>query len=297
MKKLYLLLLSFAFLFTKAQTDFRFADSTAQWNVLGVQYGVSFPSVSFSTDVYSITKDTLIKNISYQEIKTGYRRFYLRRDSLQDVYMFGFPDTLERRIYSFTKQPGDSFVVTAHFANEYLGCRIDSVDSLMMDKVRKRWFVTYFRSGFAGDVRNDIWVEGIGSTFRHFLYPASSAFTVDYSESLLCFSENGDVLYQDTTHQTCYLDTVVWLGVSKDFKLHPCITYLSQLNSLVVDMNTSMKENLLLSVYNLTGQLLLQEELTEQTTRIDVSALAKGVYLYEVVSGKQRVKSGKLPVQ
>jgi len=51
-----------------------------------------------------------------------------------------------------------------------------------------------------------------------------------------------------------------------------------------------------ISILNLSGQELLHQEITEQTTTIDVSTLPRGVYVVKVV-GENRVLAGKFVKQ
>jgi hypothetical protein len=52
-----------------------------------------------------------------------------------------------------------------------------------------------------------------------------------------------------------------------------------------------------LQLFDLTGRMVLAQELRERSERIDVSALNKGMYLYRVASGKERLGSGKVVIE
>jgi len=47
-------------------------------------------------------------------------------------------------------------------------------------------------------------------------------------------------------------------------------------------------------IYNQSGQLVQTEALTGVTTTVDMSALASGVYVYEVWDGAKRLSGGKV---
>ena len=180
-----------------SQTNFRFADSTAQWNVLREPFSCTAPpnSQCFETLITKFEKDTVINGRSYQKLSgNGYGQlspYYFYKDSLQRVFRLIDSNYL---IYDFSKHAGD----TIH-GNDYsvpITTLVDSVDTIFMVYPRKRMFVNYWGL-------KDIWIEGIGSIYTNFLYPGGSALLVDYGiDSLLCYSENNQVLYHLTSTET-----------------------------------------------------------------------------------------------
>lgn len=59
-------------------------------------------------------------------------------------------------------------------------------------------------------------------------------------------------------------------------------------------VNIKLKENGMLSLYNLNGQCLLQEELTQGVHELNLNQLKSGTYLFKVLSDSGEVNSGKL---
>ena len=106
----------FVFLFTEVvngQTNFHFADSTAQWNELeGVWTGNPPNYVNYYTTTFTANTDTVINAINYQIIISDNDEVYLRRDSLNRVYAHygnSISDSFENLLYDFSKQTGDTF--------------------------------------------------------------------------------------------------------------------------------------------------------------------------------------------
>jgi hypothetical protein len=132
----------------------------------------------------------------------------------------------------------------------------------------------------------------------HFLYPELENYIIDGPVySLLCFSENSSLVYSNANYQSCSIDSVVWLGVNDTKDDNVKIGYSRHSKEAIVNYSAMPDTPPYFIIYDLTGRLLLQKELTEQTTRIDLSSLAKGVYVYQVVSNNQKLKSGKLSLQ
>jgi hypothetical protein len=299
MKKLHLLLFSFAFLFTYAQTDFRFADSTAQWNVITADNGMWCNCISYFTTTYTVIKDTIVAGNWYQKLRDDNgQTYFIRQDSLQQVFYRNTYDSTEFKIYDFGKQAGDTFRMASQYSGGFGGVLmyVCSTDSVNFDKPRKRVFLSPFDSTGCNSPHN-IAIEGIGMLNAHLLYPELENYIFDgQMHSLLCFSENSAVIYHQPGFASCQEDTFYYVSSPKLKEEADVRVYSSQSErdgSIIVQLyeQTSVMS---ISLYDLTGRLLLQKELTEQTTRIDCSALAKGVYFYQVVSNKQRIKSDKL---
>jgi hypothetical protein len=60
-----------------------------------------------------------------------------------------------------------------------------------------------------------------------------------------------------------------------------------------VTINTGMTDHPAISIYNLQGQLLMQQQVQQGKTDIDISELAKGVYIVKLYSNA-RVEAGKI---
>src|SRR5688572_7461658 len=136
MKKVLLLACIFLSFKGFSQTNFRFADSTAQWNVLYTSTGGTTAPGTKQTIVYTVQKDTVISGKSYQRIDDR----FTRRDSTGVVYQISNLDTNEYVLYDFSKQGGDSIRNMGFLCCEIL-CVVDSVDSVFIGHNRKRMFV------------------------------------------------------------------------------------------------------------------------------------------------------------
>lgn len=302
MKKLYLLLFLFAFLFTKAQTDFRFADSTAQWNVMEKMLNYGNGQAKIITEKLTLDGELNYGGKMYQGVRSqGFLYHKIRQDSLKQVWLIPFNDTAEHLIYDFGLSVNDTVRVYDAFTTHSYSvvCRVDSVDLLMLDKPRKRMFLSCGNS-LNALYHPDVWVLGVGSLNSYMLNPGVDSIMLPNSElwleTLLCFEEKSQLLYFNAQYNSCDIDSN-WVEVTGIPFVSNVVTVVVRAGILEVTLSEVSQGVGKCYLYDLTGRLLLQKPLTEQTTRIDLSALAKGVYLYELVSDKQRIKSGKLLVE
>jgi hypothetical protein len=304
MKTLLLFHTQFLLLLVAAQTDFHFADSTAQWNVLSAQYEIGGPRIYLSTGIFKIAKDTIIGQYTYQEILETHN-YFIRKDSSQKVFGLSSRDSAEHLLYDFGLGLHDSTIVF-NALNDWpynsFGCRVDSSDTVVMDRARKRLFISYNTgSGWFG---KDKWIEGIGSTDYHFLSPGNNPQALDGPvQSLLCFMENGAVIYHDTSNffdvskTSCLLSGII-NGVRQiagdKFSLvpNPCIN-----GDISVSIHEVGALPGLLKLFDITGKLISQKQLTEKSTHISLNDVSKGLYLYDIISTGQKISSGKLVVE
>lgn len=293
--KRYLLLLAIS-VFTSslfAQTNFRFADSTAQWNVLS---HYSWPPY-YNTLTYKINGDTLLGTTYYQKIELdGSLSNFIRQDSLRRVFYRRVSDTVDFLIYDFGKNPGDTFSVKSQwgFMNPN-GVRfyVCAVDTMYWGRPRKRMILGL--SSINGcNQQNYLAVEGIGMIRANFLYPDLEHYLFDGEHyQLLCFSENNNLLYHDTTYSSC---TAVWNGID-DIKITIAISPNPTTNSITIQSENNLPPQTNFQLYDITGRMVLQKQLTGKETTVPLNEISKGLYVYTVTSKEKKLGSGKLVVQ
>lgn len=287
-----------------AQTDFRFADSTAQWNVQHTVHSFLTP-VYTETEIYTYCRDTVIESTSYQKIcRSGYNLAaydpqFIRKDSLEHVYVRSYLEN-EIKIYDFRKSIND----TVYHSDLLLGI-VDSADSVYLGKWRKRMFIgyTYFWGSGEGTKITFpfIWIDGIGATQENFLYPSITVTCEGCdSYSLLCYFENDQRLYHSNffadsicNYYENYLD-VKEIGSSKiDISPNP----VSMNGAITVQLTETLPGETIFQLFDLTGRIILQKPLTEKLSRVELPNISKGMYLYNVVSDDGKMHLGKLVVE
>jgi hypothetical protein len=282
------------------QTNFRFADSTAQWNVLSI----SGPHQQSYT--YLVAGDTVIGNYQYQLIKCS-QCFPLaigpiRRDTTGKVFTRRSNSSSDVLIYDFGALPNDTFPLFT-YSIPYLNCAINSVDSIFLDRWRKKMLVTYFSDSFSISQdpplvpysANDVWIEGIGALNTPFYLPGFQEIANFGGPlfSLLCFSENSSTVYRDSHYNTCIITDISSPEEEEVVNVfpNPC-----DLKTVTVNA-TSFESKAYFKLFDISGRVILEQILMDKTTQIDLTEISKGLYLYTISTGEQKLASGKLAVQ
>jgi len=92
----------------------------------------------------------------------------------------------------------------------------------------------------------------------------------------------------------CYCPTV---GIEEANSANNISVYPNPASSFIFLSGLTGKENFI-SIYDLTGEIILRSEINFHNSEINIVQLAKGSYIYEITSEKAvRVKTGKLIVQ
>lgn len=283
MKHCYTLLLLMWCSLAGAQTDFRFADSTAHWNSLRFYYHFMCAPDMNTTDFYACG-DTVANGRSYQKIcsSSAFEAQVVRVDSTKKV--FALKQGNDTLIYDFGRISGDTFSISG------LVWKVDSVDTVVIVKPRKRMYVTPVQYQWS----QDVWIENIGSLYSYLWQPVVRAEILDGDgNALLCYTENGVQIFQNNAWDTCYYYSVC-TGIgeidSKRVSVH-------MVSNSALAIYSDIHHTIQLNLYDLTGRLILQKELTEQTTRVDLGDMAQGVYVYSIQSDKQKIKTGKLLIE
>jgi hypothetical protein len=300
MKQFLLSIILLAGFSVTAQTDFRFADSTAQWNVLDHPiFDCLGPCTKYYTHIYTVGTDSVVNGVRYQTIlgdttMNNPAVTCIRKDSLGRVYKISMNDTLEELIYDFSKQTGDTFSINDIFGGSDIKCHVDSTGFINMVGIRKVLYITYNMDNW----KPDIWVEGIGSIYSHLIHPGIDHTLWDGSwYSLLCYSENGNLVYHDTAFSTCVLNTNISSSVNKvsnaGISIVPNPVTQSQ---FTVTLSETPKPNTIFMLYDAVGCVVRRDELNSINQTIYTSGLANGIYTYVIDANKVKSGSGKLVV-
>jgi hypothetical protein len=290
MKQLVLLIIMLVGYSASAQTNFRFADSTAQWNVLETGNALWCACYSYSTTSRMALGDTVIGSYNYQII-SGY---FIRRDSVGRV--FEYFSNSEKILYNFSLQAGDTLELGNYFDYSYLNVTayIDSTDSIMIDYPRKRLYLHYV--GLNGGTFQDIWIEGIGSMWSDFLFPGVEQMYFDGpTYGTRCFFEHDTLKYPQLINWNCTYDTVIYLDINASdinvLSLSPNPVTQSQ---FTVTLSETPKPNTAFVLYDAVGSLVRREELNSINQTIYTSGLANGMYTYAITVGDNKMSTGKL---
>lgn len=274
---------------TEAQTNFRFADSTAVWTQCHAAFleGPQGTWATYSTDVYRVDGDTFFNNENYQKIVPGYPNYevphaWIRKDSLSRVFLYDTSISSDRMLYDFSLNQGDTlrlYKPASWFEEEdTIKFVVDSTDSVTYGVTRKRMFVRCVTATYCSWFTGDVVIEGIGSLNSHFLSPYIYEFLVIPGDAfnLLYFEENGS---------TYNFSSGCTVGVSElsyeNIKIYP--------NPANGYLNvTGLTRQTTIQLYDLFGREVLTAQLTTGTNRIGTKYLTNGIYIYKVI-GESKV--------
>ena len=236
---------------------------------------------TFETAVWQINNyvnwcsgDTLIEDARYMKImgavNDGYPIFYtLLREEEGKVwkrYSIAHPEIL---LYNFTASVGDTLRI-GDFAEEMV---LDSISMVQIGDVdrRKFWFGLEY-DGLGNPRAKETWVEGIGSDYG-LLWPGYFN-VIDGWHCLLCFHQNGGLVWQNPEYGFCTYDAV---EENKDSEI---TLYPNPVRDRVVIEGVEVAE---VEVYNALGQRV---KMVQSTNEINVGDLPEGVYLLFITDEK-----------
>ena len=193
----------------KAQDYHPIVEDGKQWNVL-FTYPWSPPEPPHKyTDIYKIEGDTLLDGVSYKmmyttrnEDLTGWNLWGFLRETEDGQVFSRRPSTSdEQLLYDFSMEVGDTiFMYEEH--NEYMVV-VEKGEILVNEEPRQQIVLEYpFGNG-----EQEVWIEGIGSLYG--IINSGSLFLMGGSTDLLCYYEDGDLIWQNTTlgYNECYIVT------------------------------------------------------------------------------------------
>ena len=295
MKKLVLFLfISFQYFSLAAQSSYNLLDTTNVWNNYHANY------TSFNSNV-SFVKDTIINGNNYHEFldKTIYfykfqtnTYVYLRETNNYIIRFIPLPSgSFTDTLYNFNAQVNDFIGLTDNdippYHDSVFVVQIDSV--LIGSNYRKRWF-----NGINNYITS-VWIDGIGSTNGLFS-PVYSGSTFSGGASyLLCFENSGNLLYMDSTFNTCFISTS--MENQNQIVNKVSITPNPISNIGILEYNGSISEKLTIRIYNILGQMILQQQLNANNEiQLSNDNLAPGQYIYQLFTTKSIIASGRFIV-
>ncbi len=280
MKTKILLTLLFAVLvqFCFGQEYHKLVDTNKIWSTIILQEGN--PIYSYFT-IFS--EDTIIGGENYKRIfkSTDSSLWthigFVREDSLKRIY---FRDTLnsEGLVYDFDVNIGDTINFYNPFKPYYLYDSLILVDSIYQVNIdgTLRNAIDIVVSGDPFSYARETWIEGIGNTLGILEGGYILAGIVGYDFRLLCFYENGTLLYQNPLYPYCYYPTNTndYLDnkTKKEFIIYPNPAY----NKIYVECDTKL-ENIYLEIYNIWGQIEKKLKINNEVIYLDES-LKDGLY-------------------
>ena len=178
-----------------------------QWNVL-FSYPWNPPEPQHKyTDIYKIEGDTLVDGVSYKvmyttrnENLTGWSVCGVIRETEDRQVLYRRDgSSYDEILYDFSMEVGDTIIMNGSgFYPDWMFV-VETNEILINGEPRKQIVLEYSW----GD--QEVWIEGIGSLYG--IIDSGSLFLTGGSTNLLCYYEDGDLIWQNTTpgYDECYM--------------------------------------------------------------------------------------------
>lgn len=265
-----------------------FIDETKQWTVLSTQSMDT--SLKFTTS-YKFAGDSIINGFSYHKL-------YMTTDSNQvnwtlsdcpfwferndSVFIRGYCcgyliDTVTL-VYDFNIEEGDSF---PYYDNQYM--IVDSIRYLEWGgSIRKHCFFNQIDWNLYGCIT---WIEGVGNLEN---LNFSGSFCIgSVGWELLCFHENGNLVFQNPLYNSCYILTSLEILVNSSMNNISILT--SDNGSIII--NNPKSEKGVMVFYTIDGRQI--NELRIESEIIHVDLKESGMILYKFTNLNSKIQTGK----
>jgi hypothetical protein len=271
-KHLIIILFLFFALITSGQTSHSIVDTNRLWSIdLGIMYANPYPHFVWHTEYVKFSGDTIIGLNHYKKVvesedsnmNTWQVQRFIREDSSKRTYMINVG--VEYLLYDFNASVGDSLLV-GFIEQKIVLTNIDSI--YIYNKYYKRFT---FSSG-------ESWLDNIGSS-GGVLYSGEHGSGWTVLTDLLCYSENDTLKY--SPNGTCYINSNV-REITRD-KFSIVVFPNPILDKINLQIPQQFGQTKTLEIFDCLGQLQLKR--SEGFSEVDISSLAKGLYLIVLTNG------------
>ena len=308
MKKIYLLFfpifLFFGVSIANAQNDtyFPLVQEGKVWNVLDAQETYSpYPIQNFNYQTFSMFffGDTIINDVLYKKMYSTAKETttfpqdwslhsFMREDENKKIwYKDKNANSAEKLYYDFSLEIGDT--VPSEIGIPIEPVIVENITTEIMDNGEERkvfWLSSFAYKPF--DSFREYWIEGIGSIVG-LIYPLHGG-VVGGFWNLLCLHENEKLIFFNQDWNTCYKNS---LGIStyydSQINIYPNPAY-----STFQIKGIDNFENITVSIYNVYGQCVMQEQQSNSDGIIHIETLIEGVYFVNISSKDNIVGKCKL---
>ena len=287
-------LMIFAALNSYSQSYIPLLQSGNQWNVLRDGANPTYYTEIFKVDIDTTINGKLCKKIVSSNDSSSTATYHFNCYMYEDTAtkkIYNFDSQFNQKFYfDFNVQVGDSMFISAPVYG-FLSCDtfiVAEVSSILVGGIdRKRITLSYF-SDTTEYTNADIWIEGIGS-YHGLVYGAVSPRYIGSQYNLLCFSNNNQLVYENSIFNYCYSSNVGIETVEKqDVLLYP--------NPVSDVLNICNLENrkAQLQVFDSFGRMAFQQNLLEANNQISLSNLKAGIYNVLIYNDHRIIASKKI---
>lgn len=300
---------------TSAQQYHLFPEKDACWTIQNAIYEGNPPQTW--TSLYFIETDTFLLNKFYKNVYEYYlnpttfdtiRSLYasIRQDTLgKQVFIIRhyFSESSERKLLDFDIYVGDTVLLDAYFweLNPQGSDSIFIVDSisdiiLSNGKISNQYYLSNHDNNFPV---SQILIEGVGSIFNPFgpvnaLVNKIRKDELCCPDYLLCLTSMGENVYVYNDYSDCQKLTT-WTTIENNLEELIINIFPNPVNDFLnLELNPKFGY-LQLSVFDLIGNLVINEKISDRTANIDLRKIKSGQYLIRLMNSNT-VKTCKIIV-
>ena len=225
------------------------------------------------------TGDTIIEDVRYMKIMGSINDgpsalFTVLREENGKVWMRYLSTSEETLLYDFTASVGD----TLCFGEPGASFVLDSISTEQIGGVDRRKFWFGLEYDDLGRPRTqETWVEGIGSDYG--LLWSGYWRIPDGWHCLLCFHQNGELVWQNPEYNTCtYPYDAVEENKDSEISVYP------NPGNNTLNIRTAL-QNARIEIYDIAGKQVCNQEITGNNTRINAEGWPSGTYVWKVYTG------------
>lgn len=305
---LFVLILLFCKLGLNAQEYNSFPNRKTVWTEYYYPGGGSYDKAYHN---YALKdKDTIIHGKHYQKLYHSFDTIFTEdkvcgalREENKRIYYYSIdslinlstpiPLDTEIILYDFNLQVGDTITADQYrirwFHEDLVVAKIDSIP--IGTKYQKR----YTFGDLYGHIFNtEQWVEGVGCR-RGLLSDLGDIPTNDWNSWLICFIQDGEMLYHDNGFVGCYHtnpNAVSLLNNGSKIKVYPNPVY----STIRIELDNPEYKKLIIS--DQSGNNLTEYDVKEKHSLvIDRGELSSGLYFISVYNKKGNIKTLKMLIK
>jgi hypothetical protein len=283
-RQIFILLFFIAYsICTNAQNYYTLPDSNVTWITQQDDGFGGFHYWELSAD--SINKDTIINSKTYTKISTGIYQGAYRSDTLGLAYIVPHDSLQEFLIMDLTKNSGDTIKNVLVYSNTFpsgslVKLHVDSVNYIQDGPYSlKRLFLSNHLL-FPQNYSYIFWIEKIGTS--NGIY--NDIHEIGLGSSWVCCMQHNDTIFYDymTSDQFVYEKghCINPTSINNCFSNpEPKVFPNPTTDKIIVEQ---ISQNTVLTVYDISGRLLLQNSFRQSKSEIDLSSLSKGVYILKL---------------
>jgi len=216
------------------------------------------------------------------------------RDDYNGKVFFRKDDDIEEKVmYDFSLTEGETSFVYS-FSDNIHNFIVDSIrnTTLQNGEIRDVLYISYLDEE-NNAYFNDIWIEGIGSTFGLLLYEYYHNWIGNYTKrELLCLYVSDVITYKNQEYETCW---EVYNG-STVSKLQDKTLYIKPNPVTSISYIDNIPHNSKVEIFDGMGRKLLSEK-ASKTFKIDKNNFKKGFYIFIIKNGNEYINIIKFTIQ